>query len=72
MNTENSRADERTIKRALQLMRTGRATQSEVAELAGRSRQIVRHWAQRAGIDPQAARQAYLARLWRGRGGGAS
>jgi hypothetical protein len=57
--------DEATIKRALRLMRAGRATMAEVAHLAGTSRQLVAHWAQRAGVDPIAARRAYLERLWR-------
>jgi transposase-like protein len=51
--------------RALRLLAEGHATLSEVAELAGTSRQLVRHWANRAGIDPGKARDRYLRELWR-------
>jgi predicted HTH domain antitoxin len=67
MNDARSNTDEATIKAAVALMRTGAATIAEVAELAGRSRQIVAHWARRAGIDATAARAARLQRLWRAR-----
>ena len=53
------------LRAALILLRTGRATQSEVAELAGTSRQLVRHWAMRHGIDCRGARNARLVALWR-------
>ncbi len=50
-----------SIKRAvLKLLKRGQVTQSEAAHLAGRSRQIVRHWAK----DLPDARQGYLAKLW--------
>jgi hypothetical protein len=64
MNDARSNTDAATIKAALSMLRTGAATVAEVAELAGRSRQIVAHWAKRAGIDPIAARGERLARQW--------
>jgi predicted transcriptional regulator len=45
---------------ALYLLERGLASYSEVAELSGRSRQIVRHWAK----DHATARQKHLAKLW--------
>lgn len=45
---------------AIELLKRGLATQSEVAHLAGRDRQIVRHWAQ----EWPDAREQYLAKLW--------
>jgi predicted HTH domain antitoxin len=60
MNDARSNTDEATIKAAVSLMRKGHATLAETADLFGRSRQIVRHWAQRAGLDVAAARAAYL------------
>lgn len=51
-----------SIKRAvLKLLKRGQVTQSEAARLAGRSRQIVAHWAK--AVDD--ARPEYLAKLWR-------
>lgn len=67
MNAMQTTTDAATIKAALSLLRSGRATAAEVAELAGTSRQLDRHWALRAGIDAPAARAEYLARLWRAR-----
>ena len=58
---------------ALALLRDGRATVTEIAGLAGTSRQLVRHWSIRAGIDAgaiQRARDRYLARAWCEAGGG--
>lgn len=69
MNTLKTTTNETTIKAALALLRSGRATVADVAWLAGTSRQLVTYWARRARIDPIAARQAYLARLWRARVG---
>jgi hypothetical protein len=48
---------------AISLLTKGLASQSEVARLAGASRQLVRHWA--AGIPIDQARNAALAKLWR-------
>ena len=49
---------------ALALLRKGLVTQSEAAELAGASKQLVRHWCLRRGIDTAAAREAYLRKTW--------
>lgn len=46
------------------MLRSGRATLSEAAELANTSRQLVRYWAKVAGVDWQAARADRLAREW--------
>jgi transposase-like protein len=48
---------------ALALLTKGLASQSEVARLAGVSRQLVRHWAQ--DIPVERNRDAVLAKLWR-------
>lgn len=69
MNAMQSKTDEKIIKAAVALMRAGLATQGEVATLADTDRQLVRHWARRAGIDAPAARAAYLAREWQKRVG---
>lgn len=50
---------------ALKLLRSGLATQSEVAELAGVSRQLVAYWAKQEDIDPLEARAAWLQKSWR-------
>jgi hypothetical protein len=47
-------------------LRKGLVTQSEAAELAGASKQLVRHWCLRRGIDTAAARAAYLRKTWQG------
>lgn len=52
--------DDTTKKAVLSLLKRGLATQSEAAALAGRSRQIVRHWVK----DMPDARGAYLAKQW--------
>lgn len=53
-----------TIKRAaLALLTKGLASQSEVARLAGISRQLMKHWAKDIPVDR--AREAVLAKLWR-------
>ena len=49
----------------LALVRKGAVTLTEAAQLAGTSRQLVRHWAIRAGINSAAARDAYLRSVWR-------
>src|SRR5258708_3217573 len=54
-----------TRERALRLLAEGCATLTEVAELAGTSRQLVRFWANRAGIDWATARDRHLRALWR-------
>ena len=44
------------------LLRKGLATYIEIAQLSGRSRQIVRHWSIELGAET--ARQKHLAELW--------
>jgi hypothetical protein len=48
---------------AIPLLAKGLASQSEVARLAGESRQLIRHWS--ADIPIEEARDAVLAKLWR-------
>lgn len=48
---------------AIALLTKGLASQSEVARLAGVSRQLVKHWAQDIPIDRN--RNAVLKKLWR-------
>jgi hypothetical protein len=50
-------------------MAEGLATLSEVARLAGVDRQLVRHWAMRAGINVTKARAARLREMWRSKVG---
>lgn len=53
--------DSTTKKAVLSLLRRGLATPSEAARLAGRSRQIVAHWAKDLPAD---SRATYLAKVW--------
>lgn len=48
----------------LSLLRAGEANPSEIARLAGVSRQAVSAWARIAGIDWRAVRNAKLAAVW--------
>ena len=57
-------ADDCTRLAAVALMRDGRATMAEAANLAGTSRQLVAFWARRAGIDPMQTRAQCLATIW--------
>lgn len=57
--------DSSVRREAIRLMRTGRATMSEVARLAGVGRQLASYWAAVEGLDVFAAREAYLRRIWR-------
>jgi hypothetical protein len=59
-------ANEPNMKReaALSLLRRGVASPSEVAELAGVSRQLVRHWLKASGINWRPARAALLQKAW--------
>jgi len=59
-----SSADDCARLAAIALMRDGRATMAEAANLAGTSRQLVAFWARRAGINPMQTRAEYLAREW--------
>jgi len=53
-----------TKRAALKLLRNGKASLVELAALAKTSRQLVRYWAIADGIDFEAARARYLAKLW--------
>lgn len=57
--------DDITERAALSLLRRGLVTQSEAAELAGVSRQVVAYWVSRDGIDCAKVRSAHLLKLWR-------
>lgn len=48
---------------AISILSRGLATKSEVARLAGVSKQLMQHWA--ADIPVEANRNAVLAKLWR-------
>jgi transposase-like protein len=50
---------------AVALLRRGTITVSEVAALAGVSRQVVRYWCKAARIDIGKARSLMLAKAWR-------
>ncbi len=50
---------------AIELLKSGLATQSEVAGLAGVSRQLIRKWVIAAGVNPKAARREWLERAWK-------
>lgn len=52
--------DDITKAAALYMLRRGLANYSEIAQLSGRSRQIVAHWAK----DYPEARAEYLAEQW--------
>jgi transposase len=52
--------DSITKSAAIHLLRRGYATQSEIAKLSGRSRQIISHWAK----EYPDARADYLAAQW--------
>ncbi|MBK8009586.1 MAG: hypothetical protein IPK23_15040 [Rhizobiales bacterium] len=59
-----SQIDEKERNLALELLAEGSVTVSDVAALVKQSRQLVHHWAKRAGIDPIKCREDYLRRLW--------
>jgi DNA invertase Pin-like site-specific DNA recombinase len=52
---------------AVDLLAKGLATPSEVAHLAGVSRQLVQHWTAQAGIDWRHAREERLSKEWQKR-----
>jgi hypothetical protein len=54
-----------TERAALSLLAQGMASKSEVAELAGVSRQLVGYWAKRDGIACERMRKATLLKMWR-------
>jgi len=47
---------------ALYMLKNGLASYKEIAELSGRSRQVVRVWGGR--VDAPEARKRYLKRVW--------
>lgn len=61
--TESSTKDDRARAAAVKLLSQGLASPSEVAQLAGVSRQLVAHWSR--GINWRRARDAALAKSWR-------
>lgn len=64
MTTETSTEKDAAARRAaVKLLTQGLATPSEVAKLAGVSRQLVNHWARE--IDWRKARSAQLTKAWR-------
>jgi transposase len=64
MTTETStEKDDRARRAAVKLLARGLASPSEVAKLAGVSRQLVNHWA--SSIDWRRARNEALAKAWR-------
>jgi hypothetical protein len=66
MTRDNSTGEADQSKRAaLEMLGEGLATLSEVARLAGVDRQLVRHWAMRAGINVTKSRAAWLGKAWR-------
>lgn len=61
--SDNSTKDDEARAAAVELLRQGLASPSEVAHLAGVSRQLVGHWAKE--INWRKARAATLAKAWR-------
>lgn len=56
---------DKTRQAFLSLVRSGKATQSEAARLAGASRQLAHYWAKFAKINGPRARVQYLKQLWK-------
>jgi hypothetical protein len=50
---------------AVEMLRSGLATQAEVAALAHTSRQLVKYWAAREEINTVETRKAWLHKVWR-------
>lgn len=66
MKTEHTtEKDSAAREAALKMLADGTASPSEVAELAGVSRQLVRHWMQATGVNWRKARETALAKAWR-------
>lgn len=61
--TQDTTKDPAAKAAAVALLSKGLASQSEVARLAGVSRQLVKHWAK--GVPVERNRNAVLAKLWR-------
>lgn len=62
--TIDARDAPRARRAAVAAIRRGHLTMSEVADLAGTSRQLVAYWCARAKIDPVRAREKYIAVEW--------
>ena len=60
---DNMVATHRRRKTAMQMLRRGEITVTEAATIGLVSRQRVREWCQNAGIEPRAARAAWLAQI---------
>jgi len=63
MTTQRNTYEAERVK-ALAMLTAGLAGLSEAAELAGVSRQLVRHWATQEGLDWRRARARHLKREW--------
>jgi transposase-like protein len=63
MTIQDTTKDPAAKAAAIALLTKGLASQSEVARLAGVSRQLVRHWALEIPVEDN--RNAVLAKLWR-------
>lgn len=67
MTSDNSTRENEARTAAVDMLRRGLATPSEIAALAGVSRQLVRYWAIAAQINPAKMRDAWLVKEWRKR-----
>lgn len=65
MTPKDTRKDEAAYRAAMTLLREGLASPSEVAEIAGVSRQLVRHWLLADKTDWRKQRRARLTAMWR-------
>lgn len=62
---DSTEKDDAAREAAIEMLTEGMATPAEVARLSGASRQLLRYWIQRAGIDPRKTRDSQLAKAWR-------
>jgi DNA invertase Pin-like site-specific DNA recombinase len=58
-------SDPEARRAALALLSKGIGSPSEIADLAGVSRQVVEQWAERAGVDWRKVKRANLTKAWR-------
>ncbi|UGX91337.1 hypothetical protein G6321_00037045 [Bradyrhizobium barranii subsp. barranii] len=58
----NKTKDDLTKAAALYMLKNGLASYKEVAELSGRSRQLIRIWGRK--VDAPEARKRYLQEVW--------
>jgi transposase-like protein len=56
--------DDSIRNRAIKLLQNGRALPSEIAELAGISRQLLHYWIKTERIGWREARERYLKKVW--------